>query len=343
MEPFQFGYLTLDGYVEGDHESKQLSNTKELRIQYFQEEHASEYVVAEYENGVMNGEAKLFNHTVLSLKWICEQGKRIGNFTVYRNGIAWRDGNWLNLFDKYDDICFIENCTFGKEMVLIDRQSGIPVYRGNYSPQSHKKEGLGCEYSPHTGKPIHFGWYVDDVLRELFQEFSEDGMMYEYKNNQAVYVGEYKYNPHSGRFVRDGKGNEIDPSSHLAVWSGAWEMGKKGEGVALDDRGYYKVNAPAQEENEEAVVGEMDAFRTLPPKTKSLVFDASFGSDEELPSVDLSPLEYLQHVSLEDGALASCPGLTVSSLKFLTCLTLGSDCLATASSCVLSGEGEKEG
>lgn len=86
----------------------------------------------------------------------------------------------------------------------------------------------------------------------------------------------------------------------------------------------------------------MGAFRTLPPKTKSLVFDASFGSDEELPSVDLSALEYLQQVSLEDGALASCPGLTVSSLKFLTCLTLGSDCLETASSCVLSGEGEKE-
>ena len=157
MEPFQFGYLTLDGYVEGDHESKRLSNTRELRIQYFQEEHASEYVVAEYENDVMNGEAKLFNRTVLSLKWTCEQGKRIGNFTVYRNGIAWRDGNWLNLFDKYDDICFIENCIFGKEMVLIDRQSGIPVYRGNYSPQSHKREGLGCEYSPHTGKPIHYG------------------------------------------------------------------------------------------------------------------------------------------------------------------------------------------
>ena len=246
----------LDGYIANGKPVVKKYLEKYYSIQKFQGEHEGEYTVMEVdENGVENGKAQLFKRGVLQLSWMMKSGMREGELTVYRKGVVDRVLRWDDLYDvdqHRDNYCLkaVVNAENGKE--LLEEMivgSGVVVYRGEFNSKTHEREGFGIEYDKESGVEKRSGYYRNDELVHLCQEFEEvvneeDGSsstmeMTEYSGGKdennvddcldycPIYIGGYAFDAKRFRFIRSGKGNIINKLSGMCDWVGEWD--EKGE------------------------------------------------------------------------------------------------------------------
>ena len=239
---------TLKDYVYGE-KRKILLEGVEYELQLFEGDHSGEYVLSELKDGKAHGRCQLFDHGVISLAWIVEDGKRVGNITEYENGKVLFKQNWGSIISN-DERRFIENSKDGLVLTITVKSesdgSDIEIFRGNFDVDMNRN-GYGLEYDRKTGKEKIEGYWEKDKLVRIIREFDTNkGRMYEYSecenveiwNRIPVYIGGYCLK--NGMFVRHGKGYLIDESSGAATRESEWEYGKEKEGIAMYEGWYYK-------------------------------------------------------------------------------------------------------
>lgn len=263
----QVGKYDLSGYLAYGKPILQRRNNKEYSIQKYQGEHNNEYTVMEMENGVPNGLAQLFKKGVIQMSWIMKNGVRYGSVTIYKNGVVERVTTW----DSLNDAASARKDALLREVVndvnrsgwMVEKvaSTGLIVYRGGYNRADLTKEGWGFKYSKKSGLEKSYGYYRNDKLVHICQEFitGEDGtrMMIEYGgdvnddnvsevlNCQPIYIGGYSFNVGKGEYVRSGKGHVINESSGICDQLGEWDQeGKEmgGQQQVLHGGWYHEVD-----------------------------------------------------------------------------------------------------
>ena len=259
----QIGKYDLSGYLTYGKPVLQRRNNKEYSIQKYQGEHENEYTVMEMENGVPNGLAQLFKKGIIQMSWIMKNGVRYGSVTIYKNGVVERVTTWDSLNDavsaRKDALLreVVNDVNGSSWMIEKVASTGLIVYRGGYNRVDLAKEGWGLKYSKKSGLEKSYGYYRNDKLVHICQEFitNEDGtrMMIEYGgdvnddnvseilNCQPIYIGGYSFNVGKGEYVRSGKGYMINESSGICDQLGEWDReGKEmGEQRQFLHEGWY--------------------------------------------------------------------------------------------------------
>ena len=90
----------LSGYIPNGNAIVRKYNNQEYHIQKYQDPHEHEYTVKQFENGVANGTAQLFERGIIKLSWITKNGVDVGALTVYNNGVVDYVTSWDSLSSK---------------------------------------------------------------------------------------------------------------------------------------------------------------------------------------------------------------------------------------------------
>lgn len=120
-------------------------------------------------DGLPDGTAQLFTNGLLRLQWTMSNGKRVGEVTVYEDGVAVKRVNWLYFYSLEDERA-IENQRTREVMIITSSESEIVVYRGGFDSEMNR-EGFGIEYDRSTGEPLYSGVFKKDALFQISQEF----------------------------------------------------------------------------------------------------------------------------------------------------------------------------
>ena len=138
------------------------------------------------------------------------------------------------------------------------------VYRGEFNSKTREREGFGIEYDETSGMEQRSGYYRNDELFHVFQEFrkvkeeKEKGSehkimeMIEYGGERdkknvddvlslcPIYIGDYVYDTNQLRFIRSRVGNVLNANSgicdRICEWDDKGE--KKGSDIELHG-GWY--------------------------------------------------------------------------------------------------------
>ena len=70
-------------------------------------------------DGLPDGTAQLFTNGLLRLQWTMSNGKRVGEVTVYEDGVAVKRVNWLYFYSLEDERA-IENQRTREVMIKVD-------------------------------------------------------------------------------------------------------------------------------------------------------------------------------------------------------------------------------
>ena len=134
----------LDGYyAAGPAEYREVDGCM-CCIQQYKKEHQQEYTIMQMKNGLPHGLAQLFENGLLRLQWTMENGKRVGDVTVYEEGLAVKRVNW-NYFYSSEDERAIENQRAKEVMIITASESEVIVYRGGFD-SAMNRDGFGIEY-----------------------------------------------------------------------------------------------------------------------------------------------------------------------------------------------------
>ena len=217
----------MEGYVSSKCERKSVEG-REFEVTTFQGEHCDEYVVKEEKSG----ECRLYRKGVLELSWREENGRKTGGFTVYEKGKALGKENWLSVLSG-EERRYIENNVKGIMMIIRRGEENHVVFRGGFNDEeSLKREGEGYAYDEESGRVLVHGVWKNDELFQILQEFESENEMIEYEvsegenvsvlNRRPVYTGSYVFDESKNEYLRNGKGNEIDLSSGVAMSECEW-------------------------------------------------------------------------------------------------------------------------
>ena len=215
--------ITFRGILEGYKFSPETLKTKNLNsgpvTLYFCGEHAGEHLEGKVENGVLNGEATIYNSNNQELFELnIANGKITGEYTQYVNGRIRRKGLLVDCKRQGNgseyDLSGLSNRFF----------SGFLIYDGYYDDDKPTysefdfptKEDVKykCNYEKTRGtiirkrvdnpcyelevdlknKPIRFR-YVDGDKSLLLRLYLSDNMMFEYANGKVVYEGDFIHDP----------------------------------------------------------------------------------------------------------------------------------------------------
>lgn len=330
LKNFSLSYLLLDGYVEGSRRETKEINGFKLVTQYYQKEHSREYTIAEYRNGKQDGNVTLYDREAVKLKWCMKDGKRVGRFTEYKYGLVKRSGDWKYILHSNGDVPFIENRRYGKELVIYDHVTGNVIYRGDYLPDYETRNGYGTEYDRDTGKPMYYGLFQNGDLVSTLQDFQDNKIMYEYENDELVYIGEYCFSDDRGLFVRHGRGSLIDKTG-IATWTGSWKDGAKLDGFQLTEDGWYvQEDEPAKvgEKAEEKVfvtVTSNTVLHKIPENVTDIVYDKSFNTSGNSRKIHFSKFPELETLSISSMCFVNCNTTEIINLRYLQHIVLGND------------------
>ena len=169
---------------------------------------------------------------------------------MYEKGKALGKENWLSVLSG-EERRYIENNVKGIRMIIRRGEENHVVYRGGFdNEESLKREGEGYAYDEKSGRVLVHGVWRNDELFQILQEFESENEMIEYEvigeenvsvlNRRPVYEGGYTYNESSEKYVRHGKGNEIDLSSGVAMSECEWLNDELMNCVELFDGWYVK-------------------------------------------------------------------------------------------------------
>ena len=265
------GEFNLSGYqTKGEAIVKEISG-KRYSVQHYQGKHEGEYTIMEVnKKGEGNGKAQLFKKGVLQLSWKMSNGKREGKLTVYKKGAIDRVLRWddLRQASKEGDDYHLKSIVNDKSgKALLEEMivgNGVVVYRGEFNSESRKREGFGIEYDEVSGVEKRSGYYKNDKLVHLCQEFEEvvneeDGSVVmemteyggesdennvnDYLNCCPIYIGGYAFDANQFRYIRGGVGHALDEYIGICDWIGEWdEEGEMKEGSEIElHGGWYGI------------------------------------------------------------------------------------------------------
>ena len=194
----------------------------------------NKYVAREMKDGVYDGKCQLFENGLLKLAWTMTGGENVGVITMYEKGKVVEETSWENLNSPHNDIRYVCNESGAKKRWLIikSQENDVVIYRGEYNATSLQREGFGIEYDQTTGVVLRTGYFRDDHLVHLHQQFLVDNgevvEMMEYFGNaddnnldllcqRPVYVGGFVYDEVNGVYYRHGKGSVIDSLTGVCV------------------------------------------------------------------------------------------------------------------------------
>ena len=242
----------LSGYFSDGREIIRNYNGQEYHIQKYQNPHNQEYTVMQFKDGVANGTAQLFERGIIKLSWIMKNGVRDGALTVYNNGVvdyvtSWDSMDCKSGKDKAVNIRKVVNHDCGKrQLVITMADSEVIVYKGEFNPETLMREGWGFAYDEEEGVEKHYGYFIQDQLVHIKQEFIEDPSqsngqrrMIEYSgpeddqnakeilNRRPIYSGGYIFDDDKQVFVRHGNGYVINELSGICDRLSEWEKGEE--------------------------------------------------------------------------------------------------------------------
>ena len=324
----------MEGYVSSKCERKSVEG-REFEVTTFQGEHCDEYVVKEEKSG----ECRLYRKGVLELSWREENGHRTGGFTVYEKGKALGKENWLSVLSG-EERRYIENNVKGIRMIIRRGEENHVVYRGGFdNEESMKREGEGYAYDEESGRVLVHGVWKNDELFQILQEFENENDMIEYEvfkgeenvsvlNRRPVYEGGYTYNESSEKYVRHGKGNEIDLSSGVAASECEWSNGELKDRVELFGGWYVK----GREENSliQCVVETWSAdihneveWNSLNNSVFEIVVSSNCCNEKSLRVLDLSELKYLKRIEIGNECFENVNEVKMAGLSELESVVIG--------------------
>ena len=185
---------------------------------------------------------------------------------------------------------------------------------------------------------IHGVWKNDELF-QILQEFESENEMIEYEvtggmenvsvlNRRPVYEGGYTYNESSEKYVRHGKGNEIDLSSGVATSECEWSNGKLKDRVELFGGWYVKgreedsLRAGVVETRSADVHNEVE-WNSLNKSMFEIVVSSNCCNERSIALLDLSELRYLKRVEIGDECFENVNEVKVIGLNNLESMEIG--------------------
>lgn len=319
-------------------------------IQEYKNNHKHEYTIMQMKDGLPDGTAQLFTNGLLRLQWTMSNGKRVGEVTVYEDGVAVKRVNWLYFYSLEDERA-IENQRTREVMIITSSESEIVVYRGGFDSEMNR-EGFGIEYDRSTGEPLYSGVFKKDALFQISQEFVNSTKMIEYQleeesNMKArarhpLYVGGFKWNSVTGVYQRHGKGREIDPITGLAIREDYWNEGvpSQKEAVMLLN-GWYKyekpeekpsVDKPSSQEGEKSqlvtIRNELE-LNSMSQEVRTLIIDQNVDLLTGNSVLSFSDLPSLISIRIQDSCFLSVAQFTITNNNKLETISIGMNCFTT--------------
>ena len=294
----------------------------------FQGEHCDEYAVKDKKSG----ECCLYRKGVLELSWREENGRKTGGFTVYEKGKALGKENWLSVLSG-EERRYIENNVKEVGMIIRRGKENHVVYRGGFdNEESMKREGEGYAYDEESGRVLVHGVWKNDELFQILQEFESESEMIEYEvigeenvsvlNRRPVYEGGYTYNELSDKYVRHGKGNEIDLSSGVANSECEWSNGEVKNRVELFGGWYVKGR-----EEDSLIQGIVETWsadihnevewNSLDRNVFEIVVSSNCCNEKSMKVLDLSELKYLRRIEIGNGCFEYVDEVKMAGLNEL--------------------------
>ena len=324
----------MEGYVSSKCERKSVEG-REFEVTTFQGEHCDEYVVKDKKSG----ECRLYRKGVLELSWREENGHRKGGFTVYEKGKVLRKENWLSVLSG-EEHRYIENNMKGIRMIIRRGEENHVVYRGGFdNEESMKREGKGYAYDEESGRVLVHGVWRNDELFQILQEFEDENEMIEYEvitgeenvsvlNRRPVYEGGYTYNESSEKYVRHGKGNEIDLSSGVATSECEWSNDELMNCTELFGGWYVKGR-----EEDSLIQGVIKAYtadvhnevewNSLNRNVFEIVVSSNCCNEKSMKVLDLSELKYLRRIDIGNECFENVDEVKMAGLNELESVEIG--------------------
>ena len=324
----------MEGYVSSKCERKSVKG-REFEVTTFQGEHCDEYAVKDKKSG----ECCLYRKGVLELSWREENGRKAGEFTVYEKGKVLRKENWLSVLSG-EERRYIENNVKGIRMIIRRGEENRVVYRGGFdNDESMKREGEGYAYDEESGRVLVHGVWRNDELFQILQEFESENEMIEYEviggeenvsvlNRRPVYEGGYTYNELSDKYVRHGKGNEIDLSSGVATSECEWSNGEVKDRVELFGGWYVKGR-----EEDSLIQGAVKAYtadvhnevewNSLNRNVFEIVVSSNCCNEKSMKVLDLSELKYLRRIEIGNECFENVDEVKMAGLNELESVEIG--------------------
>ena len=326
----------MEGYVSSKCERKSVKG-REFEVTTFQGEHCDEYVVKEEKSG----ECRLYRKGVLELSWREENGQKVGGFTVYEKGKALGKENWLSLLSS-EERRYIENNMKEVRMIIRRGEENHVVYRGGFDDEeSLKREGEGYAYDEKSGRVLVHGVWKNDELFQILQEFESENEMIEYEvsegenvsvlNRRPVYEGGYTYNELSDKYVRHGKGNEIDLNSGVAKSECEWSNGELMNRVELFGGWYVKgreedsLRTGAVKACTADVHNEVE-WNSLDRNVFEIVVSSNCCNEKSMRVLDLSELKYLRRIEIGNECFEYVNEVKMAGLNELESVEIGMNC-----------------
>ena len=225
----------LSGYIPDKSSTIKGSDGKEYLYTLYQGIHSDEFSIMQVSNGIPHGLAQLFKNGLLILSWIMVDGKRSGRLNIYHRGVLSRYTTW----DELDDSTksgylreFVYDVNGDLTMTITSVSNNLIIYKGGFDTTTLRMNGFGIEYDEITGFEKLTGYYRNDHLIHICQQFERstsniDGLMIEYSGDQnfdnvhyplnrhPIYVGGYRFDSKSTRFIRCGQCNEINETTGI--------------------------------------------------------------------------------------------------------------------------------
>ena len=324
----------MEGYVSSKCERKSVEG-REFEVTTFQGEHCDEYVVKDKKSG----ECRLYRKGVLELSWREENGHRKGGFTVYEKGKVLSKENWLSVLSG-EERRYIENNAKGIRMIIRRGDENHVVYRGGFDDEeSLKREGEGYAYDEESGRVLVHGVWRNDELFQILQEFESENEMIEYEvmggeenvsvlNRRPVYEGGYTHNELSDKYVRHGKGNEIDLSSGVATSECEWSNGEVKDRVELFGGWYVKgregnsLQTGVVETGSAGVHNEVE-WNSLDNSVFEIVVSSNCCNEKSMKVLDLSELKCLKRIEIGNECFKYVDDVKMAGLNELESVVIG--------------------
>lgn len=333
----------LNGYITYSYEDVSLNN-RQYRIQYFQEEHQDEYLICEYQNTEVNGSCELYCSGMLVQSWEEVHGRKQGLVRKYEQGVLKYVINWKDVFGYGEFRCF-ENTPQGLRLIIVNRDNGVVVYRGEYdSEEFMKRVGSGFSYDRETGDLRSYGIYRNDSLFQIIHSFTKDGKMItfqtedgisnvEIQDRYPIYSGGCCYCEEDGIYVRDGVGYVLDKSSGIATSEEVWNRGIQGSRRKLYN-GLYKKEGESvslrqvlsKQMKRQLTVKQHSDLSSLSSFVTQLVVDENCCNEEDIMTLELSGLAKLQSLVIKSYNFANTYRFTVFGCNELSRVEIGDCC-----------------
>lgn len=348
--------LLLSEYENGVSTIVGKGNGLQTVYQEFKEPYNNCILCYQRNESVRVGEATLYEDDIVRMKWCFEEGKRSGEFHVFRNGIVKYQSRW-NAEEQWDFQPVIENIETGKILTLFDSQTLKVIFRGEYHAGSLCREGWGCEYDRITGSPLFCGYYQNDQLVYKEKVFTNptnptDACRYGDNNNDndkrmivydhshndrchptnlkpVIYRGDY-LDSFEERYPRHGQGILYDPITHQAIWKGEFEYDQPTYGMEINEDGWFCPLNPCS--SSQTIQGssfspEQCIHIDLLPKTIACInIPDRTGNDLSYETLDFSSFTQLQSLRIGSHCFQLTASFHCENMAYLESIDIGEGC-----------------